>query len=224
MTFSLAAHDPRTGAFGLVVTSSSPAVAARCLHLRAGVGAVSSQNVTNPALGPQVLALLEEGRDAQSALDEALRGEPHPAHRQLTVVDGEGRTANFSGEHSLGVHAVASGDHCVAAGNLLAVDTVPQAIVEAFHGSTGATLEERLLDAVDGGLREGGETGTLRSVGLAVVEDVPWAVTDLRVDDADEPLSELRRLLSLWLVQKADYRTRALDPTAAPSYRVPGDE
>jgi uncharacterized Ntn-hydrolase superfamily protein len=223
VTFSLAARDPATGAFGLVVSSSSPAVAARCLHLRPGVGAASSQNVTNPALGPRLLDLLHAGATAQEALAQVVAEEAHRQSRQLTVVDAAGRVAHFSGAGTLGTHAAATGPQAVAAGNLLAGPQVAPAMIDAYQASPAATFEERLLAGLFGGLAEGGEEGAVRSAGLAVVEDVAWPVTDLRVDDADDPAAELSRLLALWLPLKDDYRTRALNPAAAPSYGVPGD-
>ena len=223
MTFSLAARDPATGAFGLVISSSSPAVAARCLHLRPLVGAAASQNVTNPALGPRLLDLLQGGAPAAEAMTQVVAEEAHPESRQLTVVDAVGRVAHFSGARTLGTHAVAPGHQAVAAGNLLAGPQVVQAMIDAYQASPAATFEERLLAGLRGGLAAGGEEGPVRSAGLAVAEDVPWPVTDLRVDDADDPATELSRLLTLWLPLKRDYRTRALDPGAAPSYGVPGD-
>ncbi|MWV48532.1 DUF1028 domain-containing protein [Rathayibacter sp. VKM Ac-2803] len=224
MTVSLVARDPLTGALGMVVSSSSPAVAARCLHLRAGVGAVASQNVTNPALGTALLDALEAGVDSATALAAVLADEAFPQYRQLLLVDASGRTALHSGDRALGLHSAVQGSSAAAAGNLLAHDGVPGAMLSAFHASTGSTLEERLLDALRGAIEAGGEAGPVRSAGLAVVEDVPWRVTDLRVDDADDPVTELERLLGVWLPQKLDYRRRALDPEAAPSYGVPGDE
>ena len=229
MTFSLAARDPATGAFGLVLSSSSPAVAARCPHLRPGVGAAASQNVTNPALGPRLLDLLQAGATAPEAIAAVTAEEPHSEYRQLAVVDAAGRVAHFSGARVLGTHATATGHQAVAAGNLLAGPYVVRAMVDAYEAATeasaatGATFEERLLAGFVAGLAAGGEQGPVRSAGLAVVEDVPWRVTDLRVDDADDPAAELSRLLALWLPQKRDYLVRAIDPTAAPSYGVPGD-
>lgn len=223
MTFSLAARDPATGAFGMVLSSSSPAVAARCLHLRPRVGVAASQNVTNPALGPRLLDLLQAGSPAESALSRVVAEEPHPEHRQLTVVDADGRVAHFSGARALGTYAAATGHQAVAAGNLLAGAHVVQAMIDSYQASTAATFEERLLAGFLGGLAAGGEEGPVRSAGLAVVESAAWRVTDLRVDDADEPAAELGRLLALWLPQKRDYLTRALDPAGAPSYGVPGD-
>jgi uncharacterized Ntn-hydrolase superfamily protein len=223
MTLSLAARDPATGAFGMVLSSSSPAVASRCLHLRTAVGVAASQNVTNPALGPRLLDLLQAGATVEGAIAQVVAEEAHPENRQLTVVDAAGRVAHFSGARTLGTHATATGHQAVAAGNMLAGAHVVQAMIDAYQASAAATFEERLLAGFLGGLAAGGEEGPVRSAGLAVVEGVAWRVTDLRVDDADDPAAELSRLLALWLPQKRDYLTRALDPEAAPSYGVPGD-
>lgn len=223
MTFSLAARDPATGAFGMVLSSSSPAVASRCLHLRPAVGVAGSQNVTNPALGPRLLDLLQAGATAEEAIARVVAEEAHAENRQLTVVDAVGRVAYFSGARTLGVHAASTGHQAVAAGNMLAGADVVQAMIDAYQASAAATFEERLLAGFLGGLAAGGEEGQVRSAGLAVVEGVAWRVTDLRVDDADDPAGELGRLLALWLPQKRDYLTRALDPETAPSYGVPGD-
>jgi uncharacterized Ntn-hydrolase superfamily protein len=224
MTFSLTARDPGTGAFGIVISSSSPAVAARCAHLAPGAGAVASQNVTNPALGLRGLELLRAGQAAAEVIEQLVALERYPAHRQLAVIDRAGDTAVFEGDATLGLHGVAEGAGCVAAGNLLARPDVPAAMVAAYTASAAATFEERLLGALRAGLAAGGEAGPVRSAGLAVVEDVEWRVTDLRVDDHDAPLAELERLAALWLPQKADYRNRGINPAAAPSYGVPGNE
>jgi len=223
MTFSLVARDPGTGAFGIVICSSSPAVAARCAHARASVGVVASQNITNPALGPVVLDSLAGGADAGSALDTALAQEKFPDYRQLTIVDAQGRTAVHSGTQSLGVHTHLQGDQAVAAGNLLADEQVIAELLHGYADSAAAALEGRLLDGLRAALAVGGEAGPVHSAGLLVVDDVPWPVTDLRVDYADDPIGDLARLWQLWQPQKQDYRVRGVDPTRAPSYGVPGD-
>lgn len=224
MTFSLVARDPNTGAFGMVISSSSPAVAARCTNLRAGVGAASSQNVTNPALGARVLDLLAAGADAETAVQQAAAEDAYPQFRQLTAVDVAGRAAVFSGEQSLGVHTARIGDGAVAAGNLLASERTIEELLAGFARSQATSFEERLLAGLQAALAAGGEAGPVRSCGLAVVEAEPFRVTDLRVDDRDQPISELARLLEHWLPQKEAYRVRAANPTQAPSYGVPGDE
>jgi uncharacterized Ntn-hydrolase superfamily protein len=224
MTFSLVGRCARTGMLGLVVTSSSPAVAARCAWARAGVGAVSTQNVTDPSLGPQVLDLLGLGRSAADALDEVMTSTPYAEYRQLAVVDAAGRSASFSGARTLGRHNSSGGTDCLAAGNLLAGEKVTAAMVLAFELRPQDHLAERLLDALRAGAVAGGEHGPVRSAGLLVVDAVSWPVTDLRVDWHDDPISELARLWAVWRPQEAAYVQRALDPTAAPGFGVPGDE
>lgn len=222
MTFSILATDG-AGGVGMAVTSSSPAVAARCLHLRAGVGGAASQNVTDPRLGTDLLDALATGIGAREALDGVVQSRALIEYRQLTVLDLRGGGATFSGAKTLGVHADRVGSGVVAAGNLLAGTEVIDAVVEAFESSTGE-LEARLLTALLAGLDGGGEAGPLHSAGLAVVREVPWRETDLRVDWSDQPIADLRELLDVWLPQRDDYVTRGLDPTAAPSYGVPGDD
>ena len=224
MTFSLVGRCERTGMVGTAVTSSSPAVAARCAHARARAGAAASQNVTDPRLGPAVLGLMAAGRSAQQAVDAALAKAPGAAYRQLTAVDEHGSTGAFSGAHTLGTNAVAHGPGAVAAGNLLASDGVPAAMLEAFAADPGAHLGTRLLAALRAGLEAGGEEGPVRSAGVVVCDRVEWPVVDLRVDWDDEPIGRLADAWAVWEPQIADYVTRALDPGSSPSFGVAGDE
>jgi uncharacterized Ntn-hydrolase superfamily protein len=223
MTFSLVARDPATAAFGIVICSSSPAVASRCAHVRATVGVVASQNITNPELGPQVLDALAGGGDADTAIKAALAQEQYSDYRQLTVVDKHGNTSVHSGPQSLGVHTSAQGHQAAAAGNLLKEEGVIAELLAGYANSGSADFEERLLDGLRAAMAAGGEAGPVHSAGIAVVEDVSWPVTDLRVDYADDPVADLIELWRLWKPQKSDYRVRGLDPTRAPSYGVPGD-
>lgn len=224
MTFSLVARDA-TGALGSVICSSSPAVAARCVHLRDGVGAVNSQNVTDPRLGPRLLDLLATAGDAREALAALAAEQPADvlAWRQVLVVDAAGATATWSGGHALGVVGQHAADGAAAAGNLLADAAVPRRMVEAFHATAG-DLEVRLLAALRAAADLGGEAGPVHSAGLAVVRSAGWRVTDLRVDHDDDPVGLLGTLLDVWLPQRDAYVQRALDPSAAPGFGVPGDD
>jgi uncharacterized Ntn-hydrolase superfamily protein len=219
VTFSLVGRDD-AGGFGAIVSSSSPAVAARCAYARAGVGAVCSQNVTDPRLGPKLLDALERG-DYPIA---SVRAEPQLEFRQLTAVGATGDGVVWSGERALGRAATATGPGCAAAGNLLASDDVPAAMVDAFAAAEGP-LGARLVAALRAGRDAGGEEGDVHSAGLVVVGSVEWPIADLRVDWTEgDPVEELAALWALWEPQAADYVTRALDPSAAPSFGVPGDE
>ncbi len=225
MTFSIIGRCPETGQLGIAISSSSIAVGARCPWVRAGVGAVATQNVTLPALGPQILDLLDgQQLEPAAALDRALSTNGWSQYRQVTVIDSHGRTALFSGSEALGVHNAVAGEQCVAAGNLLSGTHVIEAMVKAFEAAPGL-LADRLLAAMHAAMAAGGEAGPVHSAALKVMGDLTWPLVDLRVDWAEEDL--IGRLDALWQAyrpQMQDYVTRALNPTAAPSYGVPGDE
>jgi uncharacterized Ntn-hydrolase superfamily protein len=225
MTFSIVGRCPESGQLGIAISSSSIAVGARCPWARSGVGVVASQNVTLPALGPRILDLLESGPiEPGAAMQQALDGDRWSQYRQVTVIDSQGRTAFFSGTEALGKHSAVAGEQCVAAGNLLAGTHVIAAMVEAFENARGM-LADRLLAAMHGAMLAGGEAGPVHSAALKVVGDVVWPMVDLRVDWADDdPIGRLDSLWQAYRPQMQDYLTRALNPTAAPSYGVPGDE
>ncbi|MCU0903941.1 MAG: DUF1028 domain-containing protein [Tabrizicola sp.] len=223
MTFSIVARCARTGQFGMAISSSSPAVAARCAHVRTKVGAVASQNITDPMLGPLVLDRLEAGLSAGEALCAVTEGRPFIDYRQLLVVDRTGATAIHSGRQVLGIWGEAAGKDCAAGGNLLAGELVPLAMVEAFAISTGH-LGERLMRALEAGLTAGGEAGPVHSAGLKLADRLSWPLVDLRIDWADDPIGMLRQAWEVYAPQMAAYVQRAEDPTQAPKYGVPGDE
>lgn len=223
MTFSILARCADTGSFGMAISSSSPAVAARCVHARAGVGVVASQNITDPSLGQRGLDLLEEGRSAIEVRTALIAHYPTAAWRQFAVLDREGGTSVFSGEHTLGINDVCAGDGVVAAGNLLANTDIPATLVGAFTASRGH-LGDRLITAMKAGLAAGGEAGPVHSAGLYIVRNVSWPIADLRIDwHDDDPIGALEKLWLLYKPQLEDYVTRAINPTAAPSYGVPGN-
>jgi uncharacterized Ntn-hydrolase superfamily protein len=225
MTFSIVGRCPKTGQIGIAISSSSISVGARCPWVRAGVGAVSTQNVTLPALGPQILDFLEHRKLAPAAaLDQALDADEWSQYRQVTVIDAQGHTALFTGEEALGVHHAVAGEQCVAAGNMLAGVGVIEAMVRAFEQAPGM-LADRLLSAMRAALEAGGEAGPVHSAALKVVGNVIWPIVDLRVDWAEvDPIGQLDALWQAYRPQMQDYLTRALNPTTAPSYGVPGDE
>lgn len=224
MTFSLVARCTETGMFGVAISSSSPAVAARCSYARAGVGAVASQNVTDPTLGPMALDLMERGLSAPEAIAVVQTRGRFIEYRQVLAVDRNGRTAIHSGPNALGIWAEARAENVAAGGNLLADRGVPQAIVEGFLASAGH-LGDRLIAAMRAGLAAGGEAGPVHSAGLKIVDKVSWPVADLRCDWTDAcPVEAVAAAWGIYKPQLDAYVQRALDPRAAPSYGVPGDE
>ncbi len=225
MTFSIVGHCKRTNMTGVAITTSSICVASRCPWVRANVGAVATQNVTDPSLGPLILDQLEQGMSAKKALEEVIKGRNHIDYRQLTVVDTQGDLAHFTGTQILGTNRVVEGDRCVAAGNLLSSLDVPEAMANQFAAGENLHLAERLLLALKAGVDAGGEEGPTHSSGLKVAHEQSWPLVDLRVDWSDgEPVSELIEIWRAYEPQMADYTTRALSPNKAPSYGVPGDQ
>ena len=224
MTISIAARCERTGAFGVAISSSSPAVGSRCPNVRAGVGAVSSQNVTDPSLGPALLDALQSGLGAHDALAQVSKAATHPEFRQLTVVDNTGQSAVYSGEKSLGINAEVTAKNVAAAGNMLANPDVIQAMVDSFSATSDNELADRLIQALEAGVKAGGEAGPVHSAAVIVATEVSWPTTNLRIDWDENPISKLRDLYKVWAPQSQDYLTRALNPNSAPSYGVPGDE
>jgi uncharacterized Ntn-hydrolase superfamily protein len=223
MTFSLLGRCARTGRLGMVVSSSSPAVAARCAHARPAVGVAASQNVTDPRLGPAALDALARDGDARRALDTVVAAAPHAEYRQLMVLGRAGPPAAFTGAAALGRHGHRLGTDCAAAGNLLSDEAVLDAMVARFGELADADLGDRLVAALAAGEAAGGESGDVRSAGLLMIGDVEWPVADLRVDWADAPVGALEALWAVYRPQLEDYVTRALDPAAAPGFGVPGE-
>jgi uncharacterized Ntn-hydrolase superfamily protein len=224
MTFSLVARCKDTGMFGVAISSSSPAVAARCSYARAGVGAVASQNVTDPALGPLTLDLMQGGMSAPEAIAEVQKRGRFIEYRQVLAVDAHGKTAIHSGPNSLGIWTQAMAENVASGGNLLANDSVPQAIVDGFLNATGH-LGDRLIAAMRAGLAAGGEAGPVHSAGMMIVDKVNWPVADLRCDWTEGcPIENIATAWDIYKPQLAAYIQRALDPREAPSYGVPGDD
>jgi len=224
MTFSLVARCAETGMFGLAISSSSPAVAARCSYARAGIGAVATQNVTDPSLGPLGLALMGQGLSAADTVAELRRIGKFIEYRQVLAVDRNGMTAIHSGPNSLGIWTQAQAENVASGGNMLANDGVPQAIVDGFLSASGH-IGDRLIAAMRAGAAAGGEAGPVHSAGMKIVDKVSWPVVDLRCDWTEDcPIEAVASLWERYKPQLDAYVQRALDPREAPSYGVPGDE
>ncbi|TYL98834.1 DUF1028 domain-containing protein [Bradyrhizobium rifense] len=223
MTISISGRCNQTGQLGIAIASSSMSVAARCAYARAGAGVCATQNITDPRLGPRALALMELGLDADTILAGIRANTEHIEFRQLGVLDHSGRTACYSGLHSLGTFASAHGQDVIALGNLLANAEVPKRMMSAFNENADAELGDRLITAMQAGLAAGGEAGPMLSAGMIIVDRVPWPIADIRVDLHDEPITRLSELWKAWRPQMDDYVTRALKPSAAPKFGVPGD-
>ncbi len=206
----------------MAITTSSIAVAARCVWVEAGVGSVATQNVTDPRLGRLGLEMLSQGLDAEAVVDAMVEGGDFPDHRQFACVDMNGRSAAFSGEKVLGIHGHRTGPNVAVAGNLLSSTDVLDAMYEAFLVDPDAHLADRLLGALGAGKTAGGEVSqNERSAGLEVWHQHTFPLVDLRIDwDEEDPVAALAGLWGRYRPEMDAYVTRALDPMSAPPFHA----
>ena len=224
MTFSILGYCKKTGMLGVAITTSSISVGSRCPWVRAGVGAASTQNVTDPRLGNLMLDYLEGGLSVQQTINKIVKEHKFINYRQLALVDSKGNCVSYTGSKTLGTNAVSEGDCCVAAGNLLSSTEVVQTMTNNFSQNSHLHLAGRLLLALQAGVNAGGEVGPVHSAGIKVAYQHSWPLVDLRIDWVeDNPIKELMTLWHTYEPQMMDYNSRAIDPSLAPSYGVPGD-
>jgi uncharacterized Ntn-hydrolase superfamily protein len=215
MTFSLIGRCARTGQIGCAVSTSNLSVGSRVPFARAKIGAVLTQNRTDPRLGPRGLDLLESGCTAQETLDALVTSSVHIGWRQLAVMDSAGRTASYTGARVKPHLAELHGRDCVVIGNILANDDVVPAMGNSFASSAGQPLATRLVGALEAGLAAGGEPGPVRSAALKVVAAESFPLVDLRVDGTDAPIAALAALWREYEPWTDEFVIRAVDPDRA---------
>ena len=214
MTFSITAHCPDTGAFGVAICSSSIAVTSRCAW-PCVAGVVTSQNLTNPALGTGGQRLLLGGLGARSVLETILRGDPSPNWRQVAVIDRYGIVASHCGDKAFPESNMSVGAGVIAMGNLLESAGVTDSMLSSFIGERDQPFAERLMRALEAGASAGGERAPLRSAGIKVCRYHDWPVIDLRVDWTENPIRALRDVWDVYRPQEAAFVEWAANPDAA---------
>ena len=219
-TFSIVARDPQTGDLGVAVQSHWFAVGAEVTWAEAGVGAIATQSFIDPGYGKLGLDLLRAGKNANEALRALLSADPHADSRQVAIVDSHGNVACFTGAkdtpeagcavgkfsgsdeaaNKLGLR-IDLGSEFSAQANLMEKNTVWPAMAKAYQENAHAKFAERLVAALEAAQAQGGDIRGKQSAAILIVRGKstgqPWAdkLVDLRVDDAEEPIKELRRLL-----------------------------
>ena len=202
-TYSIAACDLEAARWGVATQSKFLGVGSVVPWAEARVGAVATQAYANPRYGPDGLALLREGLSAEEVVERLTSADDGREHRQLGVVDARGGSASFTGSECYDWAGGRTGDGYAAQGNILVSGETVDAIATTFEATTGKALEERLMDCLDAAQAAGGDSRGQQSAALLVVEkDGGYAglfdvVFDLRVDDHERPLEELRRLHGL---------------------------
>jgi uncharacterized Ntn-hydrolase superfamily protein len=202
MTYSLVARDSATGELGVAVQTKAFAVGSVVPWAESGVGAVATQSFSERSYGPLGLELMRAGRPPDLALAALVTADARQQVRQVGMVDAQGRAAAHTGDCCIAEAGHVTGDGFSAQANMMASAEVWPAMAEAYVAATGS-FAERLLSALDAGEAAGGDFRGRRTAAMLVVggqpSGRPWddRVIDLRVDDHEEPLAELRRLVRL---------------------------
>jgi len=201
-TYSITARDAETGQLGVAVQSHWFSVGGGVAWAEPGVGAVATQSFTEVTYGPLGLELMRAGKTAGESLKALLAADEHTDVRQVGMVDADGNVSVHTGEHAIVEHCDHEGEGFTVQANLMLNNTVCDAMVKAFTETQG-DLAERMMRALEAAQAEGGDARGKQSAALLVVsgdKSLPaWSgrVFDLRIEDHDTPIKELRRLLTL---------------------------
>jgi uncharacterized Ntn-hydrolase superfamily protein len=202
-TYSIVACDLDAGQWGVAVQSKFLAVGSVVPWAEPHVGAVATQAFANPRYGPAGLALLREGLSAEQAVERLTSADEDREHRQVGMVDARGGSASFTGSECNAWAGGRTGFCFAAQGNILVSGDTVYALADGFEATAGHPLAERLIGCLDAAQAAGGDSRGQQSAALLVVEkdggyaNLSDALVDLRVDDHERPLEEMRRLYAL---------------------------
>lgn len=214
MTFAISARCSKTGKYGVAISTRPLAVGSRCPFIVPRLGVVVTMAVTDPRLGPLGLRLLEMGYSAQKTLDEIAASDPNIEYRQLSVIDRDGNAVARTGSANKDWSGAFCEPGMVAMGNGLISERTASAMAETFRAMPEETLEARLMAALEAGRDAGGQHGGQHSAALLVYREQPYPLVDLRVDEHEEPIGELRRIFDIYAPQTEYYETRPWQPNA----------
>jgi uncharacterized Ntn-hydrolase superfamily protein len=202
-TYSIVGCDLDARQWGVAVQSKFLAVGALCPFAEADVGAVATQSYVNPRYGPDGLALLREGLSAEEAVERLTAADEGRAQRQLGIVDGQGRAATYTGGECHDWAGGRTGDGYAAQGNILVGEETVAALAATFEANPQLPLVQRLLECLVAAQAAGGDRRGQQSASVLVVEQnggyagLSDTVVDLRVDDHERPIQELRRIYGI---------------------------
>ena len=222
MTFSILARCPATRALGIATATRSFAVGARVPFAMARLGVVAIMSRADARLGHFALARLAEGWKARAVLDALVGNDRFPEQRQLAIIDDDGGIAARTGADNTPWAGHRIGDGLVVLGNVLPGPATLDGLEQGYRASAGQALEDRLMLALEAGRDAGGQVGGQVSAALLVYGEDKFARVDLRVDQHDEPVGELRRVLEAYRPYIPYYVQRQRDPRIAPWHEWKG--
>jgi uncharacterized Ntn-hydrolase superfamily protein len=193
MTWSIVARD-RSGAFGVAIASRFFAVGVLCPHAKSDVGALSTQALVNPLYGARALELMAQGVAAAKVVHALITSDEGREHRQLHLIDTQGRIAAHTGAACIEWCGHLAGEGYSVAGNMLAGPRVIRDTGAAYEAGTELAFAERLIAALEAGDAAGGDKRGKQAAALLICGAEDYPLLSLRVDDHDNPLAELRRL------------------------------
>jgi uncharacterized Ntn-hydrolase superfamily protein len=205
VTFSIAARCPRTGQLGVATSSKALAAGALVPYVRAGVGAIASQSFVNPYIGLDGLQMLRKGAGAEKALSRLVEEDTGRDLRQAAIVDTQGKTAAFTGKQCIPWAGHLPGEGFVCLGNILAGEAVIQSMARTFQDRESEDLADRLMRALEAGQEAGGDRRGRQSAGIVVVGEEEYPLCDLRVDDHEDPIEELRRVFEVYKLEEVPF-------------------
>ena len=202
-TFSILGYDPETGDLGVAVQSKFFAVGAVVPYAASNVGAIASQAYGNTTFGPLGLEMLEQGMTVEAVMESLLKHDPDAAQRQVGIVDAAGNSFAYTGDECMFWAGHERGPNFTAQGNILVGEETVAAMAEAFRETEGV-LGERLMRALEAGQAAGGDSRGMQSAAILIVREGGGyggyndVYCDLRVDDHEDPIAELRRIFDMW--------------------------
>lgn len=193
-TFSITAKCEKTNQFGIAVSTKVPAVGSLVPYARAGVGAIASQSFVNPYIGINGLNYLEEGLSAEEVMQRVVKEDPVPELRQFSIVDREGNSVAYTGDKCDTWHGHITGKNYAVAGNMLVGEATIQAMETSFKENKDLDFAERLIESLLAGQLAGGDKRGKQSAALYIIDTEAYPAVDLRVDEHEDPIVELKRI------------------------------
>ncbi len=225
MTFTILGRNPKTGELGIGIATYSLAVGATCPRILPGIGVLTSQASTNPAIGEEIMELIEDGLEPTDAFMQSLANDDHPGFRQVALLMPEGEALVHSGVNIKSFSGHINSVNCIAVGNFLTNDDVLKAMARSFENSASSeetSLAQRLIAALEAGRNAGGQSGSdgthlpERSACVLVGSPEESFPIDVRIDSSSDAIADLKAALDIYHPMHDFYLQRAENPEGLP--------